>query len=482
MELAENGPNVELRGEDPNRTVVLAFPYDARIVAAVRGIPHRRFDWDRREWWAPVDDWVGVHVADVLARFPDLEPSAEVEAWLAGLRSRWIGRVRTARHDGRGWFVLETRAGELPDELAKVAIPRDDRLALAPLTPEVAAALREQQSARLDAAAARCVTILELGRTPAPARLDHVVGVDGEALRLEVLWDPDVGGAFDTLKGAEARRVPLDPWLADALDAFLALHEVEVTPGAAPVLEALRAEHDEAMAAVRRSRATDAEPIAEVAAHLGGELQPFQWAAVRYALDARRTFLADEQGLGKTVEALAALEADGAYPAIVVCPASLKLNWAREAERWLPHRHAGAQPRRGADRPVARDRPARGLRVGRAVQPRVPHRPARLLRGAAALAPAPALLRPATEERGPAPAAGQAPGRRADRAGQRARVPARRGGRDRVAAQPATRPGRARRQDRRRAAGPAPRPARHAPAARRARQAPRRPRVDPRLS
>ena len=55
-------------------------------------------------------------------------------------------------------------------------------------------------------------------------------------------------------------------------------------------------------------------------------------------LDARRAFLADEQGLGKTVEALAALEADGAFPAVVVCPASLKLNWEREAARWLPHR------------------------------------------------------------------------------------------------------------------------------------------------
>jgi len=59
---------------------------------------------------------------------------------------------------------------------------------------------------------------------------------------------------------------------------------------------------------------------------------------VRYVLDARRAFLADEQGLGKTVEALAALEADAAYPAIVVCPASMKLGWQREAERWLPHR------------------------------------------------------------------------------------------------------------------------------------------------
>jgi SNF2 family DNA or RNA helicase len=182
------------------------------------------------------------------------------------------------------------------------------------------------------------VTILELGRSPAPARLDHVTGVDGEALRLEVLWDPDVGAAFDRLKGSEGRRVPLDPWLAEDLDAFLALHDVEVTPAAAPVLAALRTEHDEALVAVRRSRATEAEPIAEIAGRLGGELQPFQWAGVRYALDARRVFLADEQGLGKTVEALAALEADDAYPAIVVCPASLKLNWARETARWLPHR------------------------------------------------------------------------------------------------------------------------------------------------
>ena len=73
-------------------------------------------------------------------------------------------------------------------------------------------------------------------------------------------------------------------------------------------------------------------------ARLGGELRPFQRAGVAYVLRARRTFLADEQGLGKTVQALAALEEDGAYPAVVVCPASLKLNWQREAERWLPHR------------------------------------------------------------------------------------------------------------------------------------------------
>lgn len=48
--------------------------------------------------------------------------------------------------------------------------------------------------------------------------------------------------------------------------------------------------------------------------------------------------IADEMGLGKTVQALAVLAAADAFPAVVVCPASLKLNWHREANRWLPER------------------------------------------------------------------------------------------------------------------------------------------------
>src|SRR5436190_17015687 len=52
----------------------------------------------------------------------------------------------------------------------------------------------------------------------------------------------------------------------------------------------------------------------------------------------RPTFIADEQGLGKTVQALATLEADSAFPAVVVCPASMKLMWERESLKWLPSR------------------------------------------------------------------------------------------------------------------------------------------------
>src|SRR3954449_12361010 len=136
MELVESGPNVVLReAADGQRIVVLGFPYDPHIVDAVRRIPGRRFDWDAREWFAPADDWVGVHVADVLARFPDLTTTPEVDAWLAKLRDRWIGRVSTARYDGRGWWVLQTRAGPVPESLC--AEEHDGRL-LAPMNATVA--------------------------------------------------------------------------------------------------------------------------------------------------------------------------------------------------------------------------------------------------------------------------------------------------------------------------------------------------------
>ncbi|HYF28132.1 MAG TPA: DEAD/DEAH box helicase [Baekduia sp.] len=355
MELVPGRPNVELR-RDPHRgtLVVLAFPYDPDVVAAVRGIPQRRFDWDTREWWAPADEWAGVHVADVLARFPELVPTPEVEQWLKELRHRWTGRVTTTRYDGRGWFVLRTRAGELPEGLRAGAVAREDGTVLVALTQAVAAELAEQRGARPDAAAQRCIAELDLGRVPPPARLVLARTVEGEHLHLEVLWDPDAGDAFDRLPGAEGgRRLPVDPWVVEPLDAFLAQHGVGVDPLAAPALAALRAEHDDAQAHVRRSRAREAPPLEEVAARLGGTLEPFQWGGVRYVLDARRAFLADEQGLGKTVQALAALEADDGFPAVVVCPASLKLNWEREAARWLPHRSVAVVHGRSAVPPSA---------------------------------------------------------------------------------------------------------------------------------
>jgi len=339
MESVPDRPNVELRRDrGGEQFVVLSFPYDRALVELVRTIPHRRFDWETREWSAPAEDWAGMKVAELLARHPHLSADRGVLKWLSGVHRRWIGHVRTTRHDGRGWWVLETLAGPVPTPLQTAAVERDGKL-LVPLTQPVAETLREQTAARFDAAAERCLSIVERGKTPPPARLVCFRGTDGDQLRLEVLWDPAVGTAFERLPGAESTRtMPLDPWVAEDLDAFVARHDVHVDGPAAEVLARLLAERRQASDAIRRSRADHGEPIAPTAAVLGGELAPFQWAGVRYVLDARRVFVADEQGLGKTIEALASIEADGAYPAIVVCPASMKLGWQREAIRWLPHR------------------------------------------------------------------------------------------------------------------------------------------------
>ncbi len=334
--------NVVLRDEADGKVVVLSFPYDAHIVAAARGIPGRRFDWDRKEWWAPVDDWVAVHVAEIVERFPELQTSPEVVQWLGSIERRWVGRVDAVPGgQGTGVYALTTRAGRLPEEIADEAdTSHPDGRPRLPLTAEVTEALMGQQGARLAPGAQRCAQRVLTGIEVPAGALKMAGGVDGPAFKLDVLWDTDAGHAFERLPGVgdNSRTLPLDPWVLEGLEPFIALHGIEVDGMAADALRTLRRERDEAQEAIRRSRAREAEPLDDIATRLGGELRPFQWAGVRYLLDARRAFLADEQGLGKTVQALVTLEADDAYPAIVVCPASLKLVWEREAHRWLPHR------------------------------------------------------------------------------------------------------------------------------------------------
>jgi len=332
-------PNVALRPthDGEGQEVVMAFPYDGHLVAAVRTLPGRRFDWDRKEWSAPADGWVAAKLAEILKHRPELRRTEEFDEWLAAAEHRWVGHVRTARYDGRGWFALDTLAGMPPEALREGALELDGRW-LVPLTPEAAAAIIELRDPRLSLGARRCIEALECGEQPPAARMILTRGVAGERLTLETFWDPDVQEAFQQLPGAAANELKLDAWIVDQLDAFIAMHGVEVTPNAAEALELMAAQYRAAQRAVASSRATRADAIPEVAARLGGELAPFQWVAVRYALEARRTFLSDEQGLGKTVEALATLEAAEAFPAVVICPASMKLTWSREAARWLPHR------------------------------------------------------------------------------------------------------------------------------------------------
>lgn len=71
------------------------------------------------------------------------------------------------------------------------------------------------------------------------------------------------------------------------------------------------------------------------------DLFPHQRAGVAFLKAARRALLADEPGLGKTAQAIRALKAlqdsgDQVFPALIVCPNTLKKNWKREFAKWWP--------------------------------------------------------------------------------------------------------------------------------------------------
>lgn len=71
------------------------------------------------------------------------------------------------------------------------------------------------------------------------------------------------------------------------------------------------------------------------------DLFPHQQAGVEFLKTARRALLADEPGLGKTAQAIRAIKelkdsGEDVFPALIVCPNTLKKNWAREFSRWWP--------------------------------------------------------------------------------------------------------------------------------------------------
>ncbi|WP_327737182.1 SNF2-related protein [Streptomyces nojiriensis] len=69
--------------------------------------------------------------------------------------------------------------------------------------------------------------------------------------------------------------------------------------------------------------------------HRRVSLRGYQSFGARFALAQRKVILGDEMGLGKTIQAIAALShlaAEGSSHFVVVCPASVLINWTREIE------------------------------------------------------------------------------------------------------------------------------------------------------
>jgi hypothetical protein len=240
--------SVELEGEH----FALRFPYDAKVKAAVEGLPQRRWTSLHRAWLVPT--WLAPRVFALAEQF--------------GLE---VSELAAQVPVGDGKLPVQVRLEA--DEIA-VEFPFHDRVNSALYASYGRWNHRESQ---------------------------WQVPLNRMKLLLQKLDAID----FITVEG----RKELEAAVADA------------------DLARLWSETDEAV-----------EPLCE----LGVDLAGWQWGGVRYAMHERpdggrgQTFLSAAVGLGKTRVALATIKAADAFPAVILVPPTLVVNWYREASAALP--------------------------------------------------------------------------------------------------------------------------------------------------
>lgn len=66
------------------------------------------------------------------------------------------------------------------------------------------------------------------------------------------------------------------------------------------------------------------------------KVEPYQYQkeGILKGMEWKRFFLGDEPGLGKTLQSIGVVDTANAYPCLVICPSSLKINWQREFEKF----------------------------------------------------------------------------------------------------------------------------------------------------
>ena len=100
-----------------------------------------------------------------------------------------------------------------------------------------------------------------------------------------------------------------------------------------------RGELDWIIREIASSWALDADRHFEIPAD--EELRPFQKGSIAYALDRKHALIADEPGLGKTVQAITIANEIQAKRKLVICPAQIRLQWARQVQRWTTQKRQG---------------------------------------------------------------------------------------------------------------------------------------------
>lgn len=310
--------------DDSGRWLVMRFGYDPNVVTAVRGLPGRQWDAEHKLWKVPLsrrdrvvafaEQWSFlVEPAVLTAQPPAAAPAGTVsldgEELTLRFDRQWSMIAAVKALPSRRWDAGD-RAWRVPVHLVRMVRSLAQEFSWA-TTPEVDA-LPDVEPDDVP------VSVEESGgsllvRFPFDRRLVEVMrGLpDSTWDGRRKAWVVPVEHAMELLSALEHLRIGADGLANELIDkARMMLDRIEA------------------------SRALDADLEVD---GLALTLHPFQRAGVKYAADVRRCLICDEMGLGKTPQALATLQATQAYPAVVMVPAVVKVNWRREAVKFLPH-------------------------------------------------------------------------------------------------------------------------------------------------
>ena len=135
----------------------------------------------------------------------------------------------------------------------------------------------------------------------------------------------------DQVKTAGFRWQPLKKtWWTNDINRAAKMSEF-ADPSCRDELEAVRKQNFQSL---QDSRATTTELSFPHPESL--DYRPFQRAGIKYALSRPGTLIGDEMGLGKTIQAIGVINSDESIKTVlVICPATLKLNWLTECKKWL---------------------------------------------------------------------------------------------------------------------------------------------------
>lgn len=316
--------SVSLQDDD----FVVTFSFDPSLVAAIKALPSRRYHPDTKAWHVPMSDKILLERAVANHAFAWSPEAAAASVHKERRTARIVGPRITIRfpYNADAVAAVKTIDGRRWDA--------DGKCWTAPFTSiRACRAFAEQFGLH-----APDLT----GIPDADPVIEPQISLLGDGFLIRFPYDRDLTQSVRDLPTAS-----FDSWERGwRVSAAAALEVAQFADSTGAQLDddariALADVYEDA-ARVMASRATDAEVVIP---SLGGTLLPFQRAGVAYCLQAlheengRRwggVLIADEQGLGKTVQAIALHRVINPPRAVIVCPSSLRLNWEREIRRWLP--------------------------------------------------------------------------------------------------------------------------------------------------